>query len=291
MIRSLFGRREPTPSSASRPAPIFGVMRFSTLIDGKSGFRQMHELDLEARARLLFNADRMETRFRFFEALALPSLIAQDRDDWQFLLFYSDSLPDTYLTRLKDLIAPYKRIHAVNMRPHERLARTIHDEMGRLSDDDAPNWISFRFDDDDALASNYISRLRETADQFANGLFAITYPSGYVLGVDTKRQCLHLNPDVKLFGIGCGLAIHAPRELRRGVYNLGAVHRHVDNRIPTISDAREPLYVVGAHLHSDTGDNSPRIKKVMQMQAQTPGQVAVDLGDKFAHLDLERLLA
>jgi hypothetical protein len=266
-------------------------MRFSTLIEGKSGFRQMHDLDIEARANLLFATERMETRFRFFEALALPSLIAQDRDDFQFLIVHSDSLPDAYLTRLQDLIAPYDHIELVNMQPHQRLPRIIRQEMDCRADKDSTDWISFRLDDDDGLASDYISRLRESVDRFGNGMIAFTYPSGYVLGVDTKQRSLHLNPDVKLFGIGCGLALHTPREARRGVYNLGAVHRHVDNQFPTISDAREASYVVGAHLHSDTGRNSPRINKVMKMPAQTPAEVMTSLGKKFDHLDLRRLVS
>ncbi len=293
--RLLFRSKPPAPTPAPpAPAveqiPVFGFMRFSTLIAGKSGFRQMHDLDLDARAALLFAPERMEMRFRFFEALALPSLIAQDRDDWEFIVLYASQLPDPYRSRLLDLLAPHPNIHAVPTEPDDWLPGKVRRQMNRRAAPEVERWVSFRLDDDDALSDNFVSRLRIAIGTIDHGQIAITFPRGHVLGVETTAGTLHLDEDVKRFGIGCGLAVHAPRDMRRGVYSLGAVHRHVDNAMPTISDARAAAYVIGAHIHSDTGSDSRRVQSVMENAPMSPEEIASRLGPEFAHLDLDRLL-
>ncbi len=250
----------------------------------------MHELDLAERAALLFAPDRLDMRFRFFEAMALPSLVAQDRDDWTFVIFYSETLPNPYRARLLDLIEPHDHIQAVAMEPHERLAMKLWRVMNRRAPKDAERWVSFRLDDDDALASGFISALRGIVDKMDAGLAAVTFPRGHVLGVDPAAGTFHLDENGKKFGIGCGLAVHSPRDLRRGAYNLGAVHRHVDNAMPTISDAREPMYVIGAHVHSDTGAESKRVTGTMQTPGLSADEAMARLGSTFAHIDLPRLL-
>lgn len=289
MRRLLFGSSK-SQADKPRPVPVFGAMRFSALIQGASGFRQMHELDLEERAALLFAHDRLDTRFRFFEALALPSLVAQDRDDWTFLIFYSETMPDPYRERLHDLVAPHAHIRAIAMEPEERLALKLWRAMDRLAPDTAERWISFRLDDDDALASGFVSALCARVDGLGPDLSAVTFPKGHVLGADLAAGTFHLDANVKKFGIGCGLAVHSPRDLKRGAYNLGAVHRHVDNAMPTLSDAREAMYVIGAHVHSDTGADSARVKGAMNTPGLTVEQTADLLGPAFAHIDLPRLL-
>jgi hypothetical protein len=292
MKHLLFGKsqRLATDERPARAVPIFGAMRFSALIEGKSGFRQMHDLDLEARARLLFAPERLDTRFRFFEAMALPSLVAQDRDDWEFLIFYAEGLPEPYRARLLDQVAPHRHIRAVAVEPHERLAMKLYHVMQRRAPEAAERWVSFRLDDDDALASGFVSALGAAIGRLGPDLTAVTFPRGHVLGVDAEAGTFHLDENVKKFGIGCGLAVHSPRDIRRGAYNLGAVHRHVDNAMPTLSDARDPMYVVGAHVHSDTGAASKRVRGTMEIPGLTAAETAERLGPAFAHLDLPRLL-
>ncbi|MEO1494730.1 MAG: glycosyltransferase [Pseudomonadota bacterium] len=289
VARVLFGRSNPKDGTA-RPIPIFGAMRFSALLQGNSGFRQMHDLELQERAALLFAPERMDMRFRFFEAMALPSLVAQDRDDWTFLIFYAETLPEPYRERLFDLVAPHDHITAISTEPHERLAMKLWRVMQRKAPREAERWVSFRLDDDDALASGFISALRAAIDGIGPGLSAITFPRGHVLGVDPAAGTFHLDENVKKFGIGCGLAVHSPRDLRRGAYNLGAVHRHVDNAMPTLSDARELMYIIGAHVHSDTGADSSRVTGTMKTPGLSAAEVVERLGPAFAHVDLPRLL-
>ena len=64
-----------------RPAGRGSVVRFSVLFGVQGFFRQTKEPSLAARRALLFAPERMEARFDWFEALTLPSVLAQEDGD------------------------------------------------------------------------------------------------------------------------------------------------------------------------------------------------------------------
>ena len=98
----------------------------------------------------LYAPDRMERRFRMFEKLALPSLLAQTDDDFRMVFLIGRSLPDLWRDRLTDLIAPLRgaRVVALPSMPHYKAIRRA---FAMALPDTATHVTGFRLDDDDAM--------------------------------------------------------------------------------------------------------------------------------------------
>ncbi len=79
-----------------RQMPVIGITRFSLLFDERNYFAEMEGLSLDQRRARLFAPSRMEDRFRHFEALCLPSLLAQTDPRFRGLILYSTELPDPW---------------------------------------------------------------------------------------------------------------------------------------------------------------------------------------------------
>ena len=67
-----------------------GLCRFSYPALG--GFQVEHET-IEERIAFLYQYERLEERFRLFEAIALPCLRAQTDPDWGLVIIIGDQFP------------------------------------------------------------------------------------------------------------------------------------------------------------------------------------------------------
>ena len=133
-----------------------GVLRFSVLT---TDFITQKLVSFEHIRANIFRPDRLELRFRLFEALCLPSLARQSDGDFQFTVLTSAEMPGAFLDRLRDITAPYPHIHvmAAPVAGHYQLIKQAYAGMGG---DGASHRLSFRLDDDDALDLDYIARLK-----------------------------------------------------------------------------------------------------------------------------------
>lgn len=138
---------------------VIGICRFSYPAVG--GFQVEHET-IEDRMAYLYAPERMNARFTLFEAFTLPCLRAQTDPDFIFVIVVGDSLPDTYLERLKHLIADIPQIklqkHASG--PHRSVMKNAIDAVRVSSKEPC---LQFRLDDDDAFAVSFIETLRAKA--------------------------------------------------------------------------------------------------------------------------------
>jgi hypothetical protein len=133
-------------------------------------------LTLEDAHEKLWNERRMETRFHLFEKLTLPSLESQTDQDFEFFILTSSDMPDRYHQRLKDStqhLPQVKILQTEKTNPHGLLKQTIRE----VNQDGTEPSIQFRLDDDDAVAADYISRLRKTAAALPYGS-VISFGSG-----------------------------------------------------------------------------------------------------------------
>lgn len=103
---------------------VIGFCRFSYPAEG--GFQVEHET-LQERLRYLYAPVRMEERFQHFETICLPGIRAQTDPDFTFLILVGDSLPETYLGRLKDLISdiPQAQIVVRPPAPHRKVCQEV----------------------------------------------------------------------------------------------------------------------------------------------------------------------
>lgn len=135
-----------------------GLLRFSVLT---TDFLTRKLVSFEKIRENIFRPDRLELRFKLFEALCLPSLVRQTDGDFRFIILTSAEMPARFLDRLRDLAAPHPHI-AVQAVPVDGHYQLIKAAYGSVSPDGSSHRLSFRLDDDDALDLDYIARLKRT---------------------------------------------------------------------------------------------------------------------------------
>ncbi|WP_299883195.1 putative rhamnosyl transferase [uncultured Sulfitobacter sp.] len=140
-----------------------GLCRFSYPALG--GFQVEHET-IEDRIAYLYDDRRLEERFRLFETVALPCLRAQTDPDFSLIIVVGDQFPPHHQHRLETMIAdvPQALIHREPPRRQREVMKEILNDA-RI----APGkpCLQFRYDDDDAVAVDFIEKLRQAASDCA----------------------------------------------------------------------------------------------------------------------------
>lgn len=232
----------------SQDMQVIGLCRFSYPAYG--GFQVAHET-MEDRRAFLYAPERMEERFRSFEAITMPGLRAQTDPNFEFLIVIGECLPAPYLARLKDLIAdvPQARIIA---RPPERhrlaMQRIINEN---LDTPELPS-IQFRHDDDDAVAVNFIEKLREAVDDCAaliakHPLVAIDFNRGFS-GRPTS-QGLEITPSVLQY-YGVALAMVAQPGAQKTIMNFS--HKKMNQVMPSVTFTDQEMFLRGHGAFNDS---------------------------------------
>ncbi|WP_407495026.1 glycosyltransferase [Pseudooceanicola sp. MF1-13] len=159
---------------------VIGICRFSYPAIG--GFQVLHETAAD-RAAYLYAPDRMEDRFRTFQAFTLPALRAQTDPDFTFVIVVGYDLAVDYGNRLWDLVEdiPQVVIREYAPGPHREIMK---EAINSVRDHDQAT-LQFRLDDDDAVAVDFVARLK--AEGFAraddlqgNRHIAIDFRNGYI---------------------------------------------------------------------------------------------------------------
>ncbi len=192
---------------------VIGLCRFS--YPGNGGFQVKHKTR-EERIAYLYAPERMEERFRTFQTITLPPLMAQTDDDFTLLIVTGDSLPPHYRERLHALVenVPQAVIQARPPGPHRPVMQEAINSVRRFGDEPC---LQFRMDDDDAVALVYVERLRAAARDLRrllrkNRHIAIDFNQGFIArpgpeGIDaaptthpftTPALALMLRPKVDL---------------------------------------------------------------------------------------------
>lgn len=138
---------------------VIGLCRFSW--PGIGGFQVEHGT-LAERIAYLYAPERMEERFRTFEAIMLPPLKAQTDGDFTLLIVTGDSLPLEYRDRLMDLVAGLRQV-VVQVHAPGQHRPVMQAAINSVRADTRDPCLQFRMDDDDAVACDYVERLREAA--------------------------------------------------------------------------------------------------------------------------------
>lgn len=163
---------------------VVGFCRFSFF--GPSDTKLSYD-DLDAAFAELYDPKRMNTRFRLFETLLLPSMAAQTNKDFTLHVMTSDVMPSAYKERLLDICEPYENI-VVHLCKGTNLNREIKPLL-RAAVEGADKVAQFRIDDDDALSVNYIDRLHHWAKMITEPVI-LTMPKGVMLfDRDNETKC------------------------------------------------------------------------------------------------------
>lgn len=227
---------------------VIGLCRFSYPAIG--GFQVEHDT-VEARSAYLYSPDRMEERFRTFEAITLPPLRAQTDPEFTLLIVVGVDLPDAYRSRLEALVAdvPQAVIHAYAPGPHRQVMRSAINKVRRFDDDPC---LQFRMDDDDAVALTYVERLRAVAgdlrtfsDQHRH--IAIDFNQGFIMRPDAQGLWA---TDTKLPYATAALALMVRPDVDQTIMNFA--HFKMGQRMPTVTMTGEDMLIRGHNDHNDS---------------------------------------
>ena len=224
-----------------------GLLRFSVL---SPTYYSERFNTIEETAKHLFSAERMELRFRIFETLCLPSLMRQSDKDFTLVVLTAETLPDTYMARLLDLLEPYPNVicRPVGTGNHYKLLKQAFSSV-RL--DGASHQILFRLDDDDAVDFDFVRRAKHLAQgmiplQGAKTPFVLANNRGFYAhkseaGVEVYDAC-------EKAPLSTGTALVAPAGHGANPYRFN--HRKFAQHFNTFSDISVPSFVRTIH-----GDN------------------------------------
>lgn len=264
--------------SAARP--ILGHIRFSFF--GSTDTR-LHLADGEEGIATLYEDARMARRFHLFERLTLPSLRAQSDKDFRIVVLTSDVMPARYQDRLRAITADDAFIHlefSAQRTGRRGLAPFIRQSLGA---DGMGTAVHFRLDDDDALANDYIARLRAIAAVCAPRTH-ISFPYGIALFPTTPGSSegtaipeRHLLPSP-------GLAIVLGEGFAKNPFQMK--HGSVWERWPVMSDPTYPAYIRTHHQHNDTVLRQDKVLAGLRNMAQ--GRHAGDLAAMTDQILAER---
>ncbi|GAB4275106.1 MAG: glycosyltransferase [Pararhodobacter sp.] len=238
---------------AARRAQVIGLCRFSYPALG--GFKTEHETP-EDRARFLYAPERLDERFRLFEALTLPSLRAQTDPDFTFLIVVGTDLPADRMAQLRDLTRDMPAV-VIKAYPPGRHRDVMKEAINSVRKPLCYS-IQFRLDDDDAVGVTFVAKLRKALRQHfplfeASRHVAVDFTRGYNLRADARG--LHAEPANQLY-LGVGFAIVFRPDTRLSVMNF--THHEVWQHMPTITRTDPDMWIRGVNDHNDSGDRIGR---------------------------------
>ena len=227
---------------------VIGVVRFSVLTTDFS--LHAHD-DHEALADKLFAPARMALRLRLFERLCLPSLVRQSDQGFRLVVLTAEALPDDIRAKLDALVAPHENISVYAAAPEQHY-QLIKKAYASVYENDAQYRLTFRLDDDDALALDYVARLKT----LARGLLplrpdvpqAIAFNRGFYVDMTAPKGRGRLFDTVERAPLSCGTALLAPASYTRNPYRYN--HRALAQHYNVYSDISEPCFLRTIH-----GDN------------------------------------
>lgn len=225
------------------------LCRFSYPAEG--GFQVDHDT-IDARRAFLYAPDRIEQRFALFEHLCLPSLKAQTNPDFDVVVLVGTCLPKTYLSRLQALLAdlPQARIVARDPAPHRQVCQAVLNAARKHIHQPC---LQVRHDDDDALAVDFIDRLRKAASGCApllrdNRLVGFDWNRGFTVS-PSKRHRFKITETVSPY-LGVAQAMAVQGGVRQSLMNFA--HSRINRFMPTVTHTDAPTFVRAHHISNDS---------------------------------------
>lgn len=226
---------------------VIGLCRFSYPAIG--GFQTEHA-DLAEREAFLYHTTRMDERFATFECLTLPSIRAQTDPDFLFLIVIGANMPAPMRTRLETMVRGVEQVRIIALPPERHrpaMRRAINSER-----DETRFSVQFRLDDDDALAVDFIAKLRARAIE-AQVLLSqyehvgIDFNHGHLLQI--RLDGLSISPVCKSLLTAALGVVFAPFD-SRCVMNYG--HHRLAEYMPTLSLPDPDMFVRGLGRFNDS---------------------------------------
>ncbi len=239
---------------------VIGLIRFSFATIGEfyPGFET-----IEAMESFLFDPERLDRRFLYFESFCLPSLAMQTDQDFTCILLVGANMPPEYKERLRTITADVPCTKIVEAPPQHHYAGIKAAFQGEPSDG-FTHRTTFRFDDDDAIDNDFVARLKDMAPKAAalggaENPTAVAHNLGFYL--ERREDKTIVYPTCERTPISVGAALIAPVSYRENVYSVD--HRQLPQFFNAWSDTQHFAYV--RTIHQDNKANPHRTGQKLQM--------------------------
>lgn len=228
-----------------------GLCRFSYTALG--GFQVKHA-STEDRIAFLYDDARLEERFRLFETVALPCLRAQSDPDFGLIIVIGDQFPPAAQQRLEALVEDMPQV-IIHKEPPRRQREVMKEILNDARMDPDEPCLQFRYDDDDAVAVDFIEKLRKGAKNampflWGNRSVALDWNRGYVAEFSaTGIRAAEVYRPYNVAALGM---------LIKGDCNatiMNFAHEKIPRFMPTISLPQRAMYVRSHHNSNDSRQN------------------------------------
>jgi hypothetical protein len=225
------------------------VIRFSYL--GESGWRLTHN-GLEANRAALYDPARLKRRFHLFEALTLPSLLAQTDPDFTTAILIGTDFPKEWRTRLADMVKPLRDARVIALPPMKNFAATK--QAIQLSTSTESHVITIRLDDDDAMSVDCIAEQKRLGPMVLeiSGIDTptiVSFNNGLFLKIaDTGNRLFGV---IESLPLGIGMGMIAPKTVRPTIFSTD--HRQIHTRWNCYTDSVTPHFIRTVHGDNDSG--------------------------------------
>lgn len=227
---------------------LLGLCRFS--VPSLGAFQKEHAT-IEARRAMLYAPDRLAQRFAWFEHVTLPGIRHQTDPDFTFVVLLGEDFPEPWHDRMKRLVAGIPQIRLAYAPPQDHRAICAMAIRAHI-DPDADLVAEFRLDDDDAVAIDFVEKVRGVAPALSgpflrSGRAAIDFSRGLVLADTAKgpvlspRRALHWTP---------ALAVLTSVDAEERI--LDFPHHKIWTAMPTLTLPDDVMFVRGAHGTNDS---------------------------------------
>ena len=254
---------------------VIGLCRFSYPAVG--GFQVDFE-DFAEKLEYLYAPARMEERFATFETIMLPPLRAQTDQQFTLVIVIGDSLPAHYRARLEGLVADMPQV-VIQSHPPEQHRPIMKRIINSVRLDDGAPCLQFRMDDDDAVAIDFVQRLRSVASDVQDlaardDLLSIDFNRGFIVrpgpeGVAALETTAPYHT--------AALALMVSPKSRQTIMNFA--HHKLGERMTTITITDSAMMLRGHNDYNDSRQGpSAKPHKLTLMDAK--GEAL--LRDRFA---------
>jgi hypothetical protein len=229
---------------------IKGLVRFS--YPSKSGFR-LSKGGPNHVHKTLYDPERLERRFAFFEMFCLRSLALQRDPDFQVGILVGESLPNEARVRLTEMLEGFENAQIITLPPMEHYNAVATAFQNMPDRTDAEHTVTFRLDDDDAMHAETVGRLRHLTHSLLPlrnraEPFAIAFNRGFYFDTTNPDQmiteCYEKTP------LGVGMALVAPKDSRQNVFRRN--HRAVGQHYNCYTEVTKPMFIRTVHQDNDS---------------------------------------
>jgi hypothetical protein len=242
----------------NRDAPVIVAIRFSVLQSTSKAFRIQSGQSFANYKDTLFDPKRLAQRLHSLSSVTLPSIAGQSQiKNVHVVIYTSTELPRDHHGRLSQEVSRFPFAKVCEIAPNEKLDCNI-ELKNILASASVSLYAHARLDDDDALARDYVERLRNYLIEENVGK-AISFGSG-VAGIFDVDTGLYTD-FFRLYQpkSSCGLAVVGSFDRQLGKFGHANPNAHtlgnhlkVDMRVPLILDSRQVSFLYSMHPGQDT---------------------------------------